>query len=196
MGSQDEEAVMADENDDLDQDTAEVDTDAEGGAEGQEDADWKAPSKQDWANLQLALKKARQDARAAKRAVNEAPKVDPDAKKPEDIEREAAQKVESRYKPIVVRQAARAAFAEAGLRNPETSLPRVLKLLELDEVDVSEDGDVEGLDEQIAEIKNEWPELFVQRRAPRVDGADQGASGGRQKSSAEQITAAFMSGQR
>lgn len=196
MGSQTEEAVMADEIDDLDQDVTEVDTGAEDEAEGQDDTDWTPPSKQDWANLKEALSKARKDARAAKRAAGEAPKADPDAKKPEDIEREAAQKVESRYKPIVVRQAARAAFAEAGLRNPETSLPRVLKLLELDEVDVSEDGDVDGLDEQIAEIKNEWPELFVQRRAPRVDGADQGSSGGRQKSSAEKITAAFMAGQR
>ncbi|MCW0214379.1 MAG: phage scaffolding protein [Pseudonocardia sp.] len=187
---------MADEIDDLDQDVTEVDTGAEDEAEGQDDTDWTPPSKQDWANLKEALSKARKDARAAKRAAGEAPKADPDAKKPEDIEREAAQKVESRYKPIVVRQAARAAFAEAGLRNPETSLPRVLKLLELDEVDVSEDGDVDGLDEQIAEIKNEWPELFVQRRAPRVDGADQGSSGGRQKSSAEKITAAFMAGQR
>lgn len=156
--------------------------------------EWTPPGKRDWDNLHLALKKARQDARAAKRQAKA--ETDPDAPKPEDIERAAIEKADAKYKPVLVRQAARAAFAEAGLLAPkgktDAALSRVMRLLDHDDLDVDENGDISGLDDQISEIKAEFPELFVRKGGQRVDGADR-TSAPEKKSSAD-VLASFLSG--
>lgn len=158
--------------------------------------EWTPPAKQDWDNLQLALKKARQDARAAKR---DAKKEPAEGEKPENIERAATEKAEARFKPILVRQAARAAFVEAGLLVPkgktEGVMARVMKLLDHDDLDVDDNGDVTGLDEQITEIKAEFPEMFVRKGGQRVDGADRGDFVSDKKASADRL-AAILTGSR
>lgn len=167
----------------------------------QEDAaveEWTPPTRQDWDNVQLALKKARQDARQAKRAgttASEGVEGGPDPVKAVEAATAAA---EAKYKPLVVKSAARAAFAEAGLSLPEgkadSAMARAIRLLDLDDIDLNADGTADGLAEQVADIKAEFPELFAQKQArstvTRVDGADKGnANNGKPKSSADMIAA-------
>lgn len=83
-------------------------------------------------------------------------------------------------KSTVVKAFARAAFAQAELLIPEgketRAINRALKLLDLDKVTVTADGEATGLAEQIAELREDMPELFVRKRTGRrvVDAADRG----------------------
>ncbi|GIH26058.1 hypothetical protein Aph01nite_43680 [Acrocarpospora phusangensis] len=74
---------------------------------------------------------------------------------------EARKTADARYKPISVR----AALLEAGVL--PSRVKGALKLVDLEQVDVDEDGEVSGLDGQLASLKEEWPELF---EAPKGDG--------------------------
>lgn len=62
------------------------------------------------------------------------------------------------------------------------AMPRILKLLDLDSIEVDEDG-VVGLDEQVTELKNDFPEFFKRTRmkdaAEKV--ADRKTAGGGNK---------------
>lgn len=70
----------------------------------------------------------------------------------------AAARVEARYKAPLARTAARAALADAGWSGKD--LDRVMKMIDLDEVDVDDDGEVTGIAEQIDGIKADIPEWF------------------------------------
>jgi hypothetical protein len=181
--------VLEDEQDEDNATTDGTETDAS------DTDEWKPPTRQDWDNVQEALRKARRDARAARRA---APKdgAEPNGGAPdaERLTREATSAAEARYKPLVVKAAARAAFAEAGIKGD--AVHRVVRLLELEDLDVDEDGSVTGLTEQIEEIKQDFPELFAvaapaTRRTPKVDGAGRAAPSTQPKSSAERIASLF-----
>lgn len=166
------------------------------GTEGSEDEapalreDGKPYTASDIRALQDALKKNRKELRALKSAK---PPADEDKTPDADAEARAAQAAEAKFKPVVVRTAAKAAFVEAGLVLPkgkgDAALARALKLLDMAEVEITDDGEVEGLDDQIEEIKSEFPELFVSTRRPgRVDGAGrEGSDNGKPKSSADKI---------
>ncbi len=157
-------------------------------------------TKADLDALNAALTKARREARAAKRGKTAEPADKPDADKP-DVDKavaDATAAAESRWKPRVVRNAARGAFIEAGLvlpkDNADGALARVVKLLDLDDLEITDDGEVDGLREQVEEIKVDFPHLFTtttgRTRTGRVDGADKSGQGnGKVKSSAEAIAA-------
>jgi hypothetical protein len=146
----------------------------------------------DLRRLQETLKKARRDARSAKsgRQTTEATKT-----AAEEAAAEASRAAEAKFKPVVVRTAARAAFLEAGLVLPkgrsDAAFNRAVKLLDLDELEITDDGDVEGLAEQIDDLKAEFPELFVSTRRPgRIDGAGrEGTDNSGQRSSAAKLAA-------
>jgi hypothetical protein len=200
--------IEQDEREDVEgQEAEDVTTDAQDGAEGQDEPalreDGKPVTAADWAALREALTKARKDARTAKRTAKGgsgtatggagseegAPNVD-------EIRRESETAAEAKWKPTVVRTAARAAFAEAGLvsgKSGDAAMKRAIRLLDLADLDVDEDGNVEGLEEQIDEIKADFPELFAARRNGRpgggVDGADKSdRASNKVKSSAQTIT--------
>lgn len=83
---------------------------------------------------------------------------------------EAQAAAEKRYKPIAIRSAARAAFLEAGLTDLSDSRMRSLtRLLVMEDIEVDEDGDVVGLDDQIDAIKEDLPELFRKAEVESVD---------------------------
>lgn len=83
-------------------------------------------------------------------------------------ERGAAREA-ARYRPAVVQFAAAAALKEAGYTGSNISM--ALRLLDVEgaEVDFDTDGEITiyGLDEQVEEIKKDFPELFAPKRAPR-----------------------------
>lgn len=90
---------------------------------------------------------------------------------------EASAAAERRYKPIAIREAAKASFLEAGLNDLSSNrMTKLLRLLDMDDIEVDEDGEINGLVDQIDQIKDEWPELFRKaevesdagKQAPRI----------------------------
>lgn len=78
------------------------------------------------------------------------------------------------------------ALREAGMNLPKdpdarkAKISRARRLIDMDDIAVNDDGELEGLSDQIAELKNEYPELFAaaatNRRVGRPGG--QGGNGG------------------
>jgi len=53
-----------------------------------------------------------------------------------------------------------------------------MKLIDLDGIDVDDDGEITGLTEQIEELKTDWPEFFKRQRAvPSKSGGGSGQNG-------------------
>jgi hypothetical protein len=136
-------------------------------------APWVAPTEDEWKRTQAALAKAngesktRREELAALRAKNETE----DGK----AAREAGEAAEKRFKPVAVRAAARAAFLEAGLQGVTTErVAKLVRMLDLDALDIDDAGDVTGLTEQVAAVKADYPELFkpVDKRPGRINTGD------------------------
>jgi len=100
--------------------------------------------------------------------------------------REATEAVETRYQGVIARAAFKAELAKAGLKKGEGKL---LKLLELEDVVVDEDGEVSGVAEQVRELRKDFPELFGRGRESggRGDGGQKGNPPEKKLSSAERI---------
>jgi hypothetical protein len=107
----------------------------------------------------------------------------------------AADQKAAGYKTAAITQAARGAFIAAGAKLPDepegrrAALAKLSKLLDTSEIDIV-DGDVDGLEDQVAEIKRDFPSLFTEtkgsgKRVPKVNGKNGGTGGAVKKSSAE-----------
>jgi hypothetical protein len=110
-----------------------------------------------------------------------------------------------------VRTAARSALVEAGAlaflqdeKEPESDaarekgesrLSRLLKLVDMDGLDVGDDGSVSGLEAAIDDLRRDYPELFsAPARKPKVrpTGAPRPAAPEKPKSTAEQHAARLL----
>lgn len=158
--------------------------------ESNENEEWTPPSKEDWDNLVSTLKKVRREARAAAKGA----KKDEGEGGTDAAAIEAARaEVEGRYKPMLVRQAARAALVSNGLALPkdkakeDQAISRAMRLIDMEEVEVGEEGEIEGLSDQIVAIRQEFPELFIRRGGRDIEAGDRGGSGGKPLSSAQKI---------
>lgn len=106
------------------------------------------------------------------------------------IRREAEEAALARTKPGLVKAAAKDAFRSAGLLLPEKgdsnpALARAFKLLDLDSVDIDDDGDVSGVEEAVKAVKRDFPELFARKGARAVNaGAGSNGDGAGQKPAA------------
>lgn len=130
--------------------------------------------------------------------------VVPNAKKkddvdPDDLLKQSREKLEKTFQRQLERETAKAetrgrstayslitevpsALEEAGWNGK--NLPRMIKLLDLDSVEIDEDGvDAEALANQVAELKKDFPEFFKRSRMKDAakDIADTGAVGGGKK---------------
>lgn len=124
-------------------------------------------------------------------------------------ERRGAQRARDELVPILAQSAAVNALRDAGFTGNQARLERALRLIDASQLDVEMDGanfDIQGLDEQIEEIKSEFPEFFRRdgmedaRRGQRtsnrastrrsssrdVDGGTGGRASGKPKTWAEQ----------
>lgn len=107
---------------------------------------------------------------------------------------EAAAAAEQKLKPVVVNAAAKAALLAAGLNTTgDKTMKRLLRTLDLADIDIDDDGEVSGLDEQIDGIKEAFPDLFkkdepaapAKVRAPRLDAAGKNNTPARPKTTGE-----------
>lgn len=155
--------------------------------------EWTPPTKDEHERMQRALAKANAEAKTHREAVKalQSKSEDADGK----AAREAADAAEKRFKPVAVRSAAKAAFLEAGLQGstPER-MARVVRMLDLDALDVDDDGDVTGLTEQVKAIKADYPELFTptEKRPPRLNTGDRPPSNGKPMTTGEKIAAQVL----
>mgnify|MGYP001120034731 CR=1 FL=1 len=79
------------------------------------------------------------------------------------VEREIAKAEQNeRRRATALISAVPTALEEAGWNG--RNMPRMLKLLDLDNVEVDSDGEVDGLQDQIDELKKDFPEFFKRQR--------------------------------
>lgn len=114
---------------------------------------------------------------------------------------EAEQRTADKFRNMAVNQAARAALSTAGVQ--ATNVARLVKLLDLDEVEIDEDGEiVGGMDEQIESLKADLPQLFrvaepekpksKRAPAPRANAAGRAEAQQRPQSTAEMMAAQVL----
>ncbi len=117
---------------------------------------YKPPSEREWRNTQAALKKANEEQRAARKAALEKARKEGQDEAAAKAREEAAGEAERTWHPRAVRSEARAMLAEERCKNPT----RLLKLIDIDSVTWQGNEPI-GLEPQIANLKEEWPELFA-----------------------------------
>jgi hypothetical protein len=169
LGGAEDDAGGADGDDDQDDDVGADDDSGDGDDDQDNDGDGKPKdkgatdgdktvSRAELAKVITARDKAKADLRAKNRELEELRRTSETAD--ETARREAAESAQkaadAKYKPI----SARAALLEAGVK--PARVKGALKLLDLDEIEIDEDGEVIGLDAQVATLKDEWPELFAE----------------------------------
>lgn len=83
--------------------------------------------------------------------------------------REAEEKITkaltSKYKPALIKTAAEAALLAAGPKKGKAGIPRLIKLMDLDEIEVNEDLELEGVEDEVTRLQEEFPELFGETSA-------------------------------
>lgn len=171
-----------------------ADTGDDAGSGASKETEWTPPTKDEWERTKAALAKANGEARDNRLKLRDAKQASEDADS--KAAREAAEAAEKRLKPVAVRSAARAAFLEAGLTDAKPErVAKLLRMLDLDELDITDDGEVAGLDEQVTAIKADYPELFAKSKqgAPRIDGSDRKPGSSTQpKTTGEKIAAQLI----
>jgi hypothetical protein len=66
----------------------------------------------------------------------------------------------AKYKPALVKAGATAALLAASPKKGREGIPRLLRLMDLDAIDLTEDNDLEGVEEEVVRLQEEYPELF------------------------------------
>lgn len=139
----------------------------------------------EFAAVKKALEKANKEAAKFRHELKELRSKDESDS--EKAAREAEERIENKYKKTLAYSEAKAELAAMGLN---TKPERFLKMLELDEVSVTEDGEVLGLKDQLTQIKNDFPEVF-KKKAPNMDAGKKAPPDDKPVSSAARIAAAY-----
>lgn len=143
--------------------------------------------------LKEAARKEREARKAAEKALRESQQKD--ETDTDKIAREAAEAATSVYKSHLVRAEARSQLLELGLN---ASPDRFLKMIDLDSVTVDDDGSIDGLEDQVKAIREDFPEVF-KKKAVSLPDADsetrKNPAAPQAKSGAEKI-AAFALGKK
>lgn len=135
-----------------------------------DDDKYVAPTESEYRKMQRALKRANTQAKKLREEGTAKPKgeeVDTDA-----VKAEGRTEAEGIWKPRYVNQAAKAAFAQAGLKG---TADKLLRLIDMDDIEIDDDGQIDGLDEQVRDIKREYPAMFAGRASKDVDAGSKDA---------------------
>lgn len=91
-------------------------------------------------------------------------------------EKRAEARVRAELVPILAQTAATNALRSAGFKGSDAKLEKILRLIDPDDLDIVLDAntfEIEGLDEQVAQLQDDFPELFpapVEARSNRTGG--------------------------
>jgi hypothetical protein len=161
------------------------------------DEEYVPPSREEWERVRRTLAKRKQEKLDVQRQLNELrDKHREQETETEKAVREAEERAEARYKPIAVRKAVRAALVEAGAtastdgdkEKTEARIGRLMKLIDVGDLSIDDDGEVLGVDEQIDGLRADYPELFepaAKKAKVRPTGAPKPAAVEKPKSTAE-----------
>lgn len=113
------------------------------------------PSQREWERTQAALRKANETQQSARKAAIEKAKQEGMTEAAAEARATAIAEAEGTWKPRAINAEAKAELAVMGCSNPG----RLIKLIDHSKVTI--DGDAYlGLEAQLNELKEEWPELF------------------------------------
>lgn len=161
------------------------------------DEEYVPPSREEWERVRRTMAARKQEKADVQRQLNELrDKYKEQETETEKAVREAEEKAEARYKPIAVRKAVRAALVEAGATaategdkaKTEARIARLMKLVDVGDLSIDDDGEVLGVDEQIDGLRADYPELFdapARKAKARPTGAPRPAAAEKPKSTAE-----------
>jgi hypothetical protein len=162
---------MATDDDDFDADMsgdtaptgAEVDDDDDqDDAADEADTDDPAKLKARLAKATAALRKANAQAaklrRAGKPAAKAAPEGTPRGEQPAAA---VAESGDDRFRRQAIRTEGAAAIMEAGFSGDRKAARDLTRLIDWDDLDVDEDGEVDGLDDAVDALKERYPGLFA-----------------------------------
>jgi len=143
------------------------------------------------AGLKKALQSEREQRRRLDRELKDLQKKHASAEERQLLEakEQAAAEAEERVKGPLIKALAVAELRGAGVQGGSTT--KLVRLLDLDKVELSDDGELSGLEDQIAELREEFPNLFAAAtggtRVPNVNGGS-GSRTGRSKDKDDQQT--------
>lgn len=114
------------------------------------------------------LKKNRKELREAKARATAAEK----ALAAKDTESTDTSETDSKFKELYLKSAAKSALAEAGIT---TGTDRFVKMLDLSSVEVDESGKISGLEDQIADLKEDFADVLAPKPVRKTVGNTDGA---------------------
>jgi len=176
--------VTDDGADDVTDDATDDKKDGQGGKPGSKPSTRPTPPKDDDdpnAGLKSALAKERAARRAADKELKDLRLRHASAEERQLIEAKelAATEARAATRAPLVKALAVAKLEAAGV---QTGTAKLVGLLDLDKVELDDDGEILGLEEQIEELKTDFPNLFVASggsvRPPNING---GSGNGRKK---------------
>lgn len=132
--------------------------------EAKED-DWKPPSREDWEKQQASAKAARKEAADRRKWLKEHG-IDPHTGKKAKSDTESAKDDEATAKVAAGEAKARRALTAAvrvalvGAGADRESADLLIGKVKFDDLDVEDDGTIDGLDDQLDELKTRYARLF------------------------------------
>jgi hypothetical protein len=183
---------MSDDNGGKDKDTGRQDPpkddpgrDDDGDDEDEDDSGdggkpWTPPTQEEYERLQRTAQRRKEERLQARRELAElkkartAPKKkeseDDDSGRDDEAAKEAAKEAD-RWRAVAVKQAAAASLSAAGFTGTAKQAARLTKLMDLDDAEPGRDGSFD-FEEEVEELKEEFPHLFEDprtgRRTPKV----------------------------
>lgn len=106
-----------------------------------------------------AAKKKLREVQAEAAALARKNETEGETKTREAVEKAAAAE-RNKYKPALVKTGATAALLAAKPKKGKEGIARLIKLMDLDEIEVNDDLELEGVEEEVERLQTEFPELF------------------------------------
>jgi hypothetical protein len=114
---------------------------------------------EDFTRMQNALRKEREQHKVTKTQLSEVKKAHEteNERRAREMAEQAAQQAVATIKPQAARAIARAELKAAGINGDPA---RAVRMLDLDSLELTEDGEIDGLADQIAAMKADYPAMF------------------------------------
>lgn len=165
-GGEDGDDGNEDDNEDDDDEDGDEDVTKENSKSDEKKSKPLSPQETEIAELRRKLAKTRgESARRRKQIATLQSEIDAskdnseEAKSAREAEARGFKDAEDKYRPKIINLAGRNALLAAGV--PASKVRRALKLIEMDDVEIDDDGEVIGIEDAVDELKEDWPELFA-----------------------------------
>lgn len=118
----------------------------------------------------------------------------------DEIAEETKSSTRSELMPAIIRSQSRTVLESLGMSFPKekeqarAALSRLLKLADTDELELGDDGEVEGLEHAFRQVKRDFPQLFKGRRVASPGNAGGGGRASNKPKSATELQAQHVFG--